>query len=256
MHGGVSLFLYGQAIPSADSFTYLGLPFNTKGNLDLDLLLARNSKSALGAMRGLQALGLHSAGFSRLLSAKLYATFIRPKLEFGLSISWFLKRHLKLLEKAQNQCLRLAFGGHRTSSVVVFRHLTNLPTMEERVDTLTCKMLWRVYTQLPDDTLLMLLIPSLVSFRHRLNKLVVKNPIWDSSFTGGVDGSPALGRRDFVDKIKVYRNDSLQLRLHPPSPATPPVLLSACRSTLLVDPVLYLPMSVFDRSRILRWRMG
>jgi len=252
--GGVSLSLYGQAIPGANSFTYLGLPFNSKGTLDLDLLLTRNSQSALGAMRGLQSLGLHSAGFSRLLSAKLYATFIRPKLEFGLSISWFLKRHLKLLEKAQNQCLRLAFGGHRTSSVVVFRHMTNLPTMEERVNTLTCKMLWRVHTQLPDDTLLMLLIPTLVSFKHRLNKLAIKNPIWDSGFAGGADGS--LDRRGLVDKIKLYRNDSLQLRLRPPPPASPPVLLSACRPTLMVDPILYLPMSVFDRSRLVRWRMG
>lgn len=127
-------------------------------------------------MRGLQSFGLHSAGFSWLLSAKLYATFIRLELESGLSISCFLKRRLKLLGKAQNQCLRLAFGGHRTSSVVVFRHMTNLPTMEERVNTLTCKMLWRVYTQLPDDTLLMILVPSLVSFKHRLNKLAIKNP--------------------------------------------------------------------------------
>ncbi|KAF1796895.1 hypothetical protein V8B55DRAFT_1394601 [Mucor lusitanicus] len=233
---GVSLSLYGQVIPAALSFTYLGLPFNAKGSLDTDLLLARNSQSALGDMRGLQSLSLHSAGFSRLLSAKLYAAFIRPKLEFGLSISWFLKRHLKLLEKAQNQCLRLAFGGHRTSSVV---------------------MLWRVHTQLPDDTLLMLLIPSLVSFKHRLNKLAVKNPIWDPAFAGGgADNSVALDRRDLTAKVKVYRHDSLQRRLHPAPPVSPPVLLSACRPALMVDPILYLPMSVFDRSRILRWRMG
>jgi hypothetical protein len=191
------------------------------------------------------------------LSAKLYAAFIRPKLEFGLSISWFLKRHLRLLEKAQNQCLRLAFGGHRTSSVVVFRHLANLPTMEERVDILTGKMLWRVYTQLPDDTLLMLLNPSLVSSQHRLNKLAVKNPIWDTAFAGGgADNAPSLDRRGLSDKIKVYRLESLQCRLHPASPAPPPVLLSACRPTLMVDPIMYLPMSVFDRSRLLRWRMG
>ncbi|EPB87869.1 hypothetical protein HMPREF1544_05276 [Mucor circinelloides 1006PhL] len=85
-------------------------------------------------------------------------------------------------------------------------------------------------------------------------KRSVKNPIWDSGFAGGADGS--LDRRGLVDKIKSYRIDSLQLRLHPPPPASPPVLLSACRPTLMVDPILYLPMSVFDRSRILRWRMG
>lgn len=118
-------------------------------------------------------------------------------------------------------------------------------------------MLWRVHTQLPDDTLLMLLIPSLVSFKHRLNKLAVKNPIWDPAFAGGgADNSVALDRRDLTAKVKVYRHDSLQRRLHPAPPVSPPVLLSACRPALMVDPILYLPMSVFDRSRILRWRMG
>ncbi|KAI8979623.1 hypothetical protein BDF20DRAFT_800994, partial [Mycotypha africana] len=41
-------------------------------------------------------------------------------------------------------------------------------------------------------------------------------------------------------------------RTNPP----PPVLLSACRSQLGIDPILYIPMSIFDRSRLIRWRMG
>ncbi|KAI9355518.1 hypothetical protein BD770DRAFT_323965, partial [Pilaira anomala] len=36
----------------------------------------------------------------------------------------------------------------------------------------------------------------------------------------------------------------------------PPVLLSACRPKLGIDPILYLPMSLYERSRLVRWRMG
>ncbi|KAG1578780.1 hypothetical protein G6F48_011664 [Rhizopus delemar] len=34
------------------------------------------------------------------------------------------------------------------------------------------------------------------------------------------------------------------------------ILLSACRPQLIVDPILWLPMSYIERSRLIRWRMG
>jgi hypothetical protein len=84
LHGGRPLKLYGSVIPTADSFTYLGLPFNSKGRLDTGLLLDRNTQAGVRAMRSfLQPLGLASASFSRLTAAKLYTTFIRPKFEYG-----------------------------------------------------------------------------------------------------------------------------------------------------------------------------
>ena len=239
------LSLYGQAIPTADSFNYLGVPFNSSGNLDLDLLLSRNTQSALSSMRGLQSLGLHTSGFSRLLSA-----FIRPKFEYGLCVSWFLKKHLKLLEKSQDQCLRIAFGGHRTSSTAVFRQMTGLPTMAERYHILVFKFLFRVHNLIPDDTLLHSLLPTLTSPRHRLLKLAIKNDIWLSDHVGASINIVA-------PLIKTYRQDTHSARLNPSRPnVTAPVLLSACRPKIMVDPVLYLPMTVFERSRIVRWRMG
>ena len=107
------LRLYGTALPVAESFDYLGLPFNSKAQLDATRLVQRNARSAMVAMRsGLQPLGVHSTGFSRLTSARLYATFIRPKLEYGLAVSSLLVRDPKVVERAQDLCLRLAFGGH------------------------------------------------------------------------------------------------------------------------------------------------
>jgi hypothetical protein len=124
------LKLYGSTLPSADSFVYLGLPFNTKGHLDTSLLVQQNARSTLVAMRsGIQPLGFHSPSFSRLTAARIYATFIRPKLEYGLAISTFLVKDLKVIEKAQDQCLRLCFGGHSKASTTVFKHMTGLPSI-------------------------------------------------------------------------------------------------------------------------------
>ena len=42
----------------------------------------------------------------------------------------------KLLEDAQNNCLCLTFGAHKTFSTKVIRHITHLPTMSERISIL------------------------------------------------------------------------------------------------------------------------
>jgi hypothetical protein len=129
-----SLILYDQVVPGT-SFNHLGLPFDFSGSLDLDFLIARKAQSALSGMRGLQALGLRASSFSQLLSSKLYAFFIRSKFEYGLAISWFLKRHLKSLDEAQE----LTFGDHHTSTAV-FKHITSVPNTSEHVHILVFKI--------------------------------------------------------------------------------------------------------------------
>ncbi|KAG0907044.1 hypothetical protein G6F33_010898 [Rhizopus arrhizus] len=53
--------------------------------------------------------------------------------------------------------------------------------------------------------------------------------------------------------VLAYRNDLLHRILNRPDP---PVLLSACRPSIGIDGMFFIPMLLSDRSRILRWRMG
>ncbi|RCH77936.1 hypothetical protein CU097_000823, partial [Rhizopus azygosporus] len=102
-----------------------------------DFFIRKNIASAISAMRAtLLPIGVRSSSSSRLIASRLYTTFIRPKFEYGLCICTFLVKQLTLLEKTQDQCLRMAFGGHRTSSTSVFKHLVNLPSMTERATIL------------------------------------------------------------------------------------------------------------------------
>jgi hypothetical protein len=258
LHGGRPLKLYGSVIPTADSFTYLGLPINAKGHLDTGLLLDKNTHAGVSAMRSfLQPLGLASASFSRVTAAKLYTTFIRPKFEYGLAISTFLKKDLKVLEKAQDTCLRLAFGGHKKSSTTVFKHMTNLPSMSDRVELLRLKMVARA-KELPRDTLLATLIRHCGHHSFRWPKLVKASTLW--SRVPGATDSAKLTRItqeiDFERKLSLQiRQEAHDARMDDPM-AAPPVLLAACRRKLKVDPILYLPMSDYARSRLRRWRMG
>ncbi|KAG1449780.1 hypothetical protein G6F46_010860 [Rhizopus delemar] len=119
-------------IPKEPSFSYLGVPFSPQGKISTDLLIRRNTASAVSAMRTtLLPIGIRSASFSRLTASRLYSTFIRPKFEYGLCLCTFQVKQLALLEKSQDLCLRMAFGGHRTSSTGVYKHLVNLPSMKD-----------------------------------------------------------------------------------------------------------------------------
>ncbi|KAG0167330.1 hypothetical protein DFQ29_000511, partial [Apophysomyces sp. BC1021] len=115
--------LYEEPIPNA----YLGVPISNRGRLDVKRLIARNSLSALTNMRILNNIGLNPSGFSRLLASRLYAQFIRPKLEYGLAIISFTKTQLKEIEHTQNTCVRMIYGAHTHSETKVMRHLAKLP---------------------------------------------------------------------------------------------------------------------------------
>jgi hypothetical protein len=255
--GGRPLKLYGSEIPTADSFSYLGIPINKKGKLDTQLLLDRNTQSAVSAMRvGLRPLGLASASFSRMVAAKLYAVFIRPKLEYGLSVCLLLAKQLKALEKAQNTCLRLAFGGHPKSSTAVFRHMTNLPSMTARFNMVIFKSVIRIQ-QLPRDTLLATIIRNSARQTFQWPRLLDSSELWEA--LPNVNDAAKLRMVNEAGFIRSHAIEARQLIhdaiLNNPERA-PPVLLSACRPTIGADPVLYLPMSLHSRSRLRRWRMG
>ncbi|KAG1446696.1 hypothetical protein G6F56_009491 [Rhizopus delemar] len=212
--------------------------------------------------RFLLPIGIRSPSFSRLTATRLYAIFVRTRFEYGLCICTFVQKQHALLDRAQEQCLRLASGGHPRASTTVFKHLTNTPSMLVRAHSLVLKMIIRVH-HLPDDCLLAKLVPftsaAPVKSRFRWPSLLRQNPLWsDSQYTGGytsVDdclvhfSSNASAKQSVLD----YRTYLLLRILHRPDP---PVLLSACRPSLGIDGVFFMPMLLSDRSRILRWRMG
>ncbi|KAJ8655018.1 hypothetical protein O0I10_009223 [Lichtheimia ornata] len=243
------LTLYNQPIPTADSFSYLGIPFNNGTRVDPYLLIQRNTSSTIAAMRTLETLGCNPRGLPRLLAIRLYQQFIRPKMEYGLAITPSTKGQLKKLEQAQDQCLRWIFGGHSKSSTKAFRHMANLPTMQDRVTNLGAKFLVRAFS-LPDDALLPIMKPLISnSHVHLWHKLTTTNTIWSHLPPPPQEAD----RRTLKTTIKKMRLDRfMEMRDDPHSG----VMLSFLRLTLTLDPILFLPMTARERSRLLRWRMG
>ncbi|KAG1207887.1 hypothetical protein G6F35_010928 [Rhizopus arrhizus] len=79
--------------------------------------------------------------------------------------------------------------------------------------------------------------------------LLTTSPLWRLCAETDPD---QLDRR----KFKATRHDYLQESFENRRADTNSILLSACRPQLVVDPILWLPMSYIERSRLIRWRMG
>ena len=238
----VQMSLYGENLASVDVFTYLGVPFDSQG-ISVSALIDHRSASTLASMGMLASMGLNRQGFPLLLSSRLYASFIRPKLEYGLAIARLLKKDYTALNRTQDRCLRMLVGGHPSSSTVVLRHICHLPSMSFRADVLALKFCLRAES-LPQDCMLSLLSSSVTpSLLDQLRqRQIVKDCPEDAT-----PSSLAL-----VSWLRKYRQDLFSVFLA----ATPQKLIAACRPVLGVDPILFLPASRADRSRFVRWRMG
>jgi hypothetical protein len=129
--------------------------------------------------------------------------------------------------------------GHRNTSAEALRQICNIPSTSEGVLTLGFKFCLRL-RNLPPDCLLLLLAPQ-VPARSRLSFLK-RNPLFLTSVS-----SPLLKPEQIV---LAHRQTSLTLR------RTKKVLLRGCRQEIGIDPILLIPATRRERSRLIRWRIG
>lgn len=242
---GFEFTLYGVAIPRVEEFSYLGVSFKKKG-LSGGSIVENRLAGAVKTMALLTSIGVHRNGFSLLLCARLYKTFIRPKLEYGLAISRLSSPEIKALERAQDKLVSMFLGSNQTAAA---KHMTCIPLMFHRHNILVSRYVLRTRF-LSDDSLVIILRDNL---RYtRLTAGLKQNAL----YLALPDPAPVSDGRLktlFRDHYQDYFNKQREaLRI-----SGKKVLLRACRPcTYKPDPVLYLPMSTNARSRLVRWRLG
>jgi len=243
-----SYTLYDSHIPFHSSFSYLGIPFSPGGHINALELVENNTTKALRTMNQLSTIGLNPSGFRTLLSTRFYSQIIRSQLEYGLAICRTTKYVNDQLEKAQNKCIRRIFGGSSTSSIKVMLHLTKLPTMTERAQQLQAQFLLRSLN-LPSDTLLSHLLPHIRLSSSNSNWYhLSKSALWRQC----QPTTDAANRRSIQRMSLNRRNEALTKH----RASSTHSLLTHCRPTVCIDPILWLPMTQGERSRCLRWRLG
>ncbi|KAI8880011.1 hypothetical protein K501DRAFT_192332, partial [Backusella circina FSU 941] len=102
----------------------------------------------------LNSMGVYSKNFLPTLTAKLYKTFLRSSLEYGLVIACCSQTNLDFFNRCQDQHLCQLFGGRRTASAKVVKHMLNIPSLTERTHIPTFKFINRAIL-LPQATLLL-----------------------------------------------------------------------------------------------------
>ncbi|KAG2209371.1 hypothetical protein INT46_002614 [Mucor plumbeus] len=124
------------------------------------------------------SIGVNKKGIDKLISTRFYNQIVRPQLEYGLAISTFNLRNIRELENCQNQCLRQIFGGRPYTSTKVMLHITNLPSIKDRIAILQAKFIYKSLS-LPDDSLLMKMLPYPQSI-HAKSKWskIANSPSW------------------------------------------------------------------------------
>ena len=251
------LQIYNRPISIDTQFTYLGIPFDGNGIDKLELVTRLNKKTSQ-TMNMLRKIGTHQYGFGLGPALRIYRTFVRPVLEYGLAITTLTENHMEILEKAQTRCIRMAINiiSRRPLPTIVQKHMADLQSMKVRADILRFKFVMRALHG-PQSTLLHSLLSSFLEPREG-------EPYCDEEWKWlkkGKEDSPALYQdfhdltrqlpqpRDPMKFLITFTKDQEMQDRRAQFPA-----VARARSQRLWDPILYLPATSVQRHRLIKWR--
>ncbi|KAG0745889.1 hypothetical protein G6F57_008488 [Rhizopus arrhizus] len=150
---------------------------------------------------------------------------MHSQFEYGLAINTFTSAQIIQFENTQKYCLRTIFVGSSRSSVNIMLQV------------------------LPDGTLLSHPLPHIKlhfgRFKwHKLSKTILWQRCSQLNDTLCARSFRAIKRGFLQDNL-------LQRQLAPHSK-----LLSICRPSLFLDPIIWLLMSYLERNRHIQWKLG
>jgi hypothetical protein len=82
---------------------------------------------------------MNGAGFPPEASARLYKTFIRPVVEYGMQLEVLQQKSMAIVQKMQNMALRSMFSAHKMASINAMHRLTQIPLIKERNQELNAR---------------------------------------------------------------------------------------------------------------------
>ena len=127
--------LHGQTLRRSASFVYLGITLDTNGINEIAHATRLCSKT-VDSINMMRSVGYNGGGFSTKVKKRLYETFIRPKLEYGLQIIQPRGAVLKMIEQTQHYALCAMFSVGRTTSNARLCGMTGIQSMKQRCNEL------------------------------------------------------------------------------------------------------------------------
>ncbi|KAI8971990.1 hypothetical protein BDF20DRAFT_887796, partial [Mycotypha africana] len=127
-------------------------------------------------------------------------------------------------------------------------HMADLPSIKERCAILQAKYILRSH-HLPNSALFTLLHPYVKGPSSKSTYLrLSRSPIWNR-----VQQQQSVDHKVLNQCIREFRTETLHELQQPHQNSK---LLSACRTSISIDLILWHPMTSEERSRCFRWRLG
>jgi Reverse transcriptase (RNA-dependent DNA polymerase) len=138
--GCSSLRLYGECLPTAEFFKYLGVWFRPTG-IDWKMHVDRMIEKAGNTAQFYGHLGYNGTGFQERTKLAIYKTFLRPVMEYALAImpAKSNKGLTEKLDKAQHHMLCRMFGVGWNARKTNVRALSGIMPYEKRHEELRAK---------------------------------------------------------------------------------------------------------------------
>lgn len=137
----------GEEIKVSQEFVYLGVNIRKEG-IASGAHLLRMAEKTMGTIHLFRDLGMNHKGLPPALSAQIYKTFIRPKLEYGIGIlpeGRETRQGMEMMERLQRKCMKMALSMPNQTDADLMHVLFALPTMKQRRKELgalwTCRVL-------------------------------------------------------------------------------------------------------------------
>ena len=266
----VPLKLYDTDLPSAEQATYLGIPF-TRAGIAWKALCKERTDKAADVIRALAPMGLNARGWAPAAAARVYKTFVRPVMEYGLALSCNLSAEcVQRYERTQALALRTICSAPRNTSYNGLRRLLQIEPMSHRIKLLNIQWSARLHSSGDRGNLAVHLYHNALrtiapTARRELPLPLVarSNPLWQQSELGEMpplvaDGNGAKPRKPLSDEVK------LNLRRHSICILDNPHDTGAIANTIQVeldDPVRPFlqasgKISRDDRWVLLQWILG
>lgn len=185
-----NLTMYGQQLVRKESAKYLGIYFRESG-IDWHQTGIERTNKARGIAAMLNSLGMNATGWAPESSVRVYKTFIRPVMEYGIALYPVCKQVHEPAQKVQDLALRLLFSAPKSTSREAMAALCDLEPMELRQQTLQVKFVKRLYNSLdksrPAVTLTRNKAQTVVRRQRRADKegafstlgeCILRNPLW------------------------------------------------------------------------------
>lgn len=138
------LLMYGQPLSKQTNAKYLGIHFCETG---INWLKSNNERVAkarsVAAM--LNTIGMNATGWAPESSVRVYKTFIRPVMEYGLALYPICSAVSEPAQRAQNMAMRLLFSAPKSTAREAMATLCNLEPMSERHQLIQAKFMKRLY---------------------------------------------------------------------------------------------------------------